>query len=147
MVFNALAAWVMLSLSFSGSSGQPVISVHHWKAMEYPARARLARVHGTVSITAILQKSQNPSDYRVGKYEATGHPMLRDAAVKNLRSWSFYCYGCKANERPTYHVTYEFRFDEKCIESECFKRSSTFQSGRVVVETSAPEAPTNYSTK
>ena len=65
--------------------------------------------------------------------------MLREAAVENLKKWSFYCYECKSREDQTYHVVYEFRFDETCIESECFKRSTTFRSGRVLVETSAPE--------
>jgi hypothetical protein len=41
-------------------------------------------------------------------------------------------------------ITYEFRFDPGCQENDqCFKRSATLRSGRVVVESSVPESPVN----
>ncbi|HEV2021235.1 MAG TPA: energy transducer TonB [Terriglobales bacterium] len=113
--------------------------------MDYPPLARLARVEGKVSITARLKQEEHSSEYRVDTYEATGQPMLKEAALKNLRGWWFYCDDCKSPEDKTFQVTYEFRFDEECMESQCFMRSSTFQSDRVLVKASALEVVTTDS--
>jgi len=147
MAFNALAAGIILGLLFSGSSARPEIVVRHWEPMDYPPMSRLARIQGTVSITGYLKQKEHSSDYQIETGKAEGHPMLRDAAVVNLKKWLFTCEECKSLEDRTFHVTYEFRFDEGCMEPQCFKRSSTFRSGKVLVEASAPEVVTTDSTK
>ena len=147
MAFNVLAVWIMFGLLFSGSSTRPAIHVRYWSPMDYPPMSRLARIEGTVSITPNLKQKEGSSDYQAETGKAEGHPMLAEAAVANLKKWSFACDECKSPEDRTYHVTYEFRFDEECIETQCFKQSSTFQSGRVLVEVSAPEVVTTDSKK
>ncbi len=147
MILNVLAVWVMFGLLFSASPAGPEIVVRRWEPMGYPPMSRLARVQGTVSITGYLTQKQGSSDYHIETGKAEGHPMLRDAAVVNIKKWLFACDGCKSPEDKAFHVTYEFRFDEGCIEPQCFKRGSTFRSGKVLVEASAPEVVTTESTK
>jgi hypothetical protein len=136
-----IALW--LAFFFSGPSTSHPIKVHGWKPIQYPAMARMARVEGTVSISATLTKGQY-WEYRVGKYEVTsGHPMLRDAAVENLKIQWFYRDDQKSLEGAKYEATYEFRLDKDCLEEQqCFKRSSMFRAGRVLVETSPPQVDT-----
>lgn len=147
MGFNVLAVWVMWGLLFSGSSARPAIHVRYCEPMNYPPMSRLARIEGTVSITANLQAKEHSSDYQAVTGKAEGHPMLTEAAVANLKKWAFTCDECKSAEDRTYHVTYEFRFDKECMEPQCFKSGSTFRSGRVLVEASAPEVVTTDSKK
>jgi hypothetical protein len=133
-----VALWLAFFLS-NPSSTAPAIKVDAWKPIQYPHMARMARIEGTVSISATLTKGQY-WEYPVGKYEVTsGHPMLRDAAVENLKDQWFYRDDQQSLEGVRYEATYEFRLDKDCLEEQqCFKRASSFRSGHVLVEADVP---------
>jgi protein TonB len=52
---------------------------------EYPALAREARIHGDVTIDAILDEEGNIVDMKV----ISGHPFLYEAALNALKKWKY----------------------------------------------------------
>jgi hypothetical protein len=135
---RVVAAVLYLGLVSSATPAGSAVKVDKWRPIDYPVIARLARIEGTVVIRATLKKGDS-SEYRVDKYKVkSGHPLLAEAAAQNLKQQSFYC-GCESLEEAEYEITYEFRLDKDCLEEQqCFKRSSTFRSGHVVVEADVP---------
>lgn len=51
----------------------------------YPVIARTAKVHGSVVLTAIIDKEGNIRDIRL----ITGHPLLVTAAIEAVRQWRY----------------------------------------------------------
>ena len=139
----------LLSLAFFlGSPATPAIKVHNWKPIQYPPMARMARIEGTVVISATLAKSEGGWAYRVEKYQVkTGHPMLAEPAIQNLKEQLFYRDDLKSLDGAKYEVTYEFKLDRECLEEEqCFKRTSIFRAGHVLVEADSPMVHINKQT-
>jgi TonB family protein len=53
---------------------------------QYPKLARQARIEGVVKVTFVLPAN---ADVPKNVEAASGHPMLKDAAVENVRTWRF----------------------------------------------------------
>lgn len=139
MAWRSVVSVVCFCVLFAQGSTTQQVKVHAWKPMQYPVMARLARVEGVVTITATLRKGED-WEYRVGTYEVQdGPPMLREASVENLKQQWFTCDNCKTLKGAKYEIAYEFRLDKDCLEEQqCFKRSSVFRSGHVLVEADIP---------
>jgi TonB family protein len=94
----------------------------------YPPLARQARVYGTVKVTFTLPANAGEP---VNVEAASGHPLLKPAAVENVKTWRF---------RNSYAVErrYETTFRYSLSSSE--SRHVTFESFGVV-EIVSPEPP------
>jgi TonB family protein len=69
----------------------------------YPPLARQARIAGVVKLTFVLAGTAGePTNVEV----TSGHPMLKDAAIENVKTWKFgNSYACG-----TYQTTFRYRF-------------------------------------
>lgn len=100
----------------------------------YPPLARQARVFGEVKIAFTLPpNSGEPADVEV----ISGHPMLKSAALENVKTWRFR--NAYAGERK-YETTFSY------ILSESEKRHVTFESfsAVTVVSTKPPPVDSRY---
>ena len=52
---------------------------------QYPALAKQARIHGTVRLSAIIDKDGKIAELKV----IEGHPFLVDAALAVIRKWRY----------------------------------------------------------
>ena len=147
MSLKALAAAVCAVALSMGTPKAPIIKVNAWQPIQYPAMARMARAEGSVTITGTLTKGSS-GGYQLGKYEVEGgDAILQRYAVENLKKQWFYRDDLKSLEGEHYQATYEFRLDANCREDQqCFKRSSVFRSGHVLVEADVPAVNTATST-
>jgi TonB family protein len=73
----------------------------------YPPIARQARITGDVEVRVSIRKDGGV----VSAYAVTGHPMLREAALKSALSSTFECRGCN-DQGATYSLTYTFGLRE-----------------------------------
>ncbi|MFY9790865.1 MAG: energy transducer TonB [Candidatus Sulfotelmatobacter sp.] len=71
----------------------------------YPPLARQARIAGVVKLTfALTGDADEPTNVEV----ISGHPMLKDAAIENVKTWRFNnSYACG-----TYRTTFRYRFSD-----------------------------------
>jgi TonB family protein len=83
----------------------------------YPPLARQARIAGDVKLTFVLSgNAGEPTNVEV----ISGHPMLKDAAIDNVKTWKFNnSYACG-----TYQTTFRYRFSG----AHSAQRSVTFHS-------------------
>ena len=79
----ALLCFLAVCLSLAAQSDEPeLVSAN---IPRYPPLARQARVEGVVKITFILPaNAEEPANI-----EASGHPILKAAAVENVKTWHF----------------------------------------------------------
>ncbi len=57
----------------------------------YPPLARAARIQGHVILDAVIDKEGNVSDIKL----VSGHPMLVEAAMENVKRWKYKPYVVK----------------------------------------------------
>jgi TonB family protein len=94
----------------------------------YPPLARQARVYGAVTVAFSLPaRAGEPIDVEA----VSGHPMLKSAAVENVKSWHF---------RNTYAVERKYQTTFHYTLSESEPRHVTFSSF-VLVEVVSPTPP------
>ena len=72
---------------------------------EYPPLARMARIAGEVKVTVSLRK-----DGAVELAEATGHPLLKQAALESAQKSTFECRGC--TKEATRLLTFSFKLND-----------------------------------
>jgi TonB family protein len=98
---------------------------------KYPALARQARVQGVVMLTFNLSaNAAEPTNIEV----VSGHPMLKAAAIENLKTWRFenhYAVGRK------YETTFSYRLSTVEVPRPTRERI-TFDSFREVVVLTDP---------
>jgi len=77
----------------------------------YPALARQARIMGEVKIRLVIRKDGTIVSAEV----VSGHPMLKEAALKSAQATTFRCENC-TEETTEYVLTYTFglRTDGRC---------------------------------
>jgi TonB family protein len=69
----------------------------------YPPLARQARIAGVVKLTFVLSgNAGEPTNVEV----ISGHPMLKDAAIENVKTWKF----TNSYAEGTYQTTFRYRF-------------------------------------
>ena len=69
----------------------------------YPPLARQARIAGVVKLTFVLSgNAGEPTNVEV----ISGHPMLKDAAIENVKTWKFTNHYAEG----TYQTTFRYRF-------------------------------------
>lgn len=97
-----LLALLLALLGFQSASQEPSSEpcVMHVEALHYPALARQARIQGEVKVSALVDETGNVILPAV----STGHPLLGEVVLANIRKWRF---------QPTPHsftteITYEF---------------------------------------
>jgi TonB family protein len=91
------------------------LCVTHVETLHYPTLARQARVQGEIKVSAMVDETGKV----ILPAASAGSPLLRDAAIANLRKWTF---------RPspsgsfTIDVAYEFvlRSSANVQDEECF---------------------------
>ena len=94
----------------------------------YPPLARQARIYGSVTVAFTLPaNSGEPTDVEA----VSGHPMLKSAAVENVKSWHF---------RNTYAIGRKYQTTFHYTLSESESRHVTFSSFNVV-EVVSPTPP------
>jgi TonB family protein len=94
----------------------------------YPPLARQARVYGSVTVAFTLPANAGePADVEA----VSGHPMLKSAAVENVKTWHF---------RNTYAVARKYQTTFHYTLSESGSRHVTFSSFDVV-EVVSPKPP------
>jgi TonB family protein len=81
---------------------QPVAT--HVESIGYPDLARQTAIQGSVDVEIIISSDGGVSSASV----ISGHPLLKEAAEKNIRRWKFD--SSSADHRPL-TVTYEFRLE------------------------------------
>jgi TonB family protein len=90
---------LFVSLSATAEDPEPLLRTAPMPF--YPAAARSARVQGEVDLVAKINQ-----DGEVIAVEATdGHPLLKFAAVANVKNWKFDCsprFSCNAERKITF---------------------------------------------
>ena len=81
----------------------PSVEIRELAALMYPPLARQARISGTVEIAVVIA----PDGTVISANVLTGHPMLKEAALENLRHSQFACRGCSSNNLE-FSVFYDF---------------------------------------
>lgn len=87
---NAFKLWCMVALLAATGAASPAGGNGHPKPVSsdlpvYPERARAARVAGTVKMWFVVNGSGEVTRAQV----VSGNPILRDSALKVVRSWKF----------------------------------------------------------
>jgi TonB family protein len=106
----------------------------------YPPLACQARIHGLVKVRFTLPaRSKEPTNIAV----LSGHPMLKEAALENVKTWRFD--NPYAVDR-SYETTFDYRVSERLLTAGQKKRLTvTLESfDRVEVMTDAYESAVNY---
>jgi TonB family protein len=81
---------------------QPVAT--HVESIAYPDFARAAQLQGTVDVEITISGDGGVSSANA----ISGHPVLKQAAEKNLRTWRF---GSSSADNTALTVRYEFRLE------------------------------------
>src|SRR5579862_3025287 len=76
---------------------------------EYPPLARMANVSGEVKVTASIRK-----DGAVELAEATGHPLLKQAALESVQKSTFECRRCTNEGKCLLTFSFEVKDDGDC---------------------------------
>ena len=95
---------LFLSASRAAAQGEPVhdadINVIHFEPLNYPPLAWQTRIRGLVVVRAKLDKEGKVVDAEA----ISGHPVLIQEALKNIKKWSF-----QPNKRAAVVIVYDFR--------------------------------------
>jgi TonB family protein len=82
------------------------VRVQYHDPMHYPALARQVRIGGVVKLFLVIDEAGKVAEMDL----ESGHPLLRTAALENLRTWKFEV----PSSGPTaFEVTYEFTLRDK----------------------------------
>ena len=128
---------VLATLLCGVTQGQPPRALLPKAAVApaYPFVAAGARISGTV----VVRLTVNESGRAVSEKVATGHPLLRSAAVEAARRWKF---GKASAERRTVDVT--FRFELSPEQDEANSVTTFFPPDEVEVRYTPARPPVNY---
>jgi TonB family protein len=94
--------WAQASASENGTESRVVLATLH--APIYPRLAAAAAIHGDVELSLLIGQNGSVESVNV----ATGHPMLRQAAIDSARDSRFECRECGKSGAP-YSLIYQFR--------------------------------------
>jgi len=116
LTLQLLAMYIALSSLFAFATAQGPASVEtsgmgviltKLYPLVYPPIARTARVTGDVKIEVRVRRDGIVSSAEV----VSGHPLLKDAALKSAQYSTFECRGCE-QELTSYSLTYTFGLRE-----------------------------------
>lgn len=93
--------------------GDEDIKVVHFEELRYPSLAWQARIRGLVVIRAKLDKEGKVVDAEV----ISGHPILIQGALKNIKKWSF-----QPNKQGAVVIVYKFRI----LSADCAEGNQQF---------------------
>jgi TonB family protein len=80
------------------------ISVQKFEPPKYPPIARQARISGEVKLALDIGADGRVTDVKV----LSGHPMLQQAAVENVKLWKFHCDDCGIGLAFHHEIKYAF---------------------------------------
>lgn len=109
-------------LYHDGSADRPVLSALNMP--HYPGLTRQSRIEGVVKVSFTLQPhAEEPTNVEA----VAGHPLLKTAAVENLKTWRFQN-GDAAGHK--YVTTFDFRIagDDEAVSFQSFHHV-TIESG------------------
>jgi TonB family protein len=122
----ACIAWVLIAslvspaiglAQASGTSDSTTgVSVTKLAQPVYPRLAQQAHITGTVNIEVRVARNGTVQSATV----ISGHPMLRDSALRSARQSQFECERCSA-EVSSYSLAYEFRLVAPDLTKDCTK--------------------------
>jgi len=96
---------------------------------KYPELARIANICGEVKVTASIRK-----DGSVESAEATGHPMLKQAALEAVQKSTFECRGCtEAATRQLLTFSFELKDDGDCCSAWSRPAEVTQSQDRIII--------------
>jgi TonB family protein len=99
-----LGSLLLLSAFYANDPTIPQPVATHVESLAYPDFARAAQLQGTVDVEIIIR-----GDGAVSSANAiSGHPALKQAAEKNIRTWRF---GSSPADSTPLTVRYEFRLE------------------------------------
>lgn len=122
LMLSSLLAAMPSAMAQQSSEVLPKV-IQHSEPM-YPPLARQARIQGEVSVKV----TTDGESVRVAEAE-TGHPLLRNAAEDNVRTWKFV-----THSPSTYHVTFRYKLVSDNVEVEFLESPAI-----VKLEASPPE--------
>ena len=132
-----LALWILLLLfdlpkvALAQSSDHCVVSL---EMPAYPALARQSRVRGSVTVEIEVDDNGSVTSAKT----VDGHPLLREAATKNARTWKF-----RAGDPFKHTVVFDFKMRDEPSIGRCVR--VTFDSyQRVEITTDPPITDTTY---
>jgi TonB family protein len=96
----AVACFLAFCIAMAAQSEPTLVAVN---MPTYPPLARQARIAGVVKLTFVLSgNAGEPTNVAV----ISGHPMLKDAAIENVKTWKF----TNSYAEGTYQTTFRYRF-------------------------------------
>lgn len=97
---------VMLGLLLYGAQAQEhKISVQKYEVPQYPAIARQARVQGNVKLGLDVSPTGEVTSVKV----ISGHPLLNQTAIDNIKLWRFHCDDCAYGQAFEHEIVFGFR--------------------------------------
>ena len=99
--------------------GANQLSLFHFESVEYPRLAWQARIEGDVKITAHVALDGKVSSV----FASSGHQLLRQAAVENIKKWGF-----ATNHEFDVEIIYQFKLEKP--------ESSSQHATKVVIDLS-----------
>ena len=99
---------------------------------KYPALARMAHIIGEVKVTAIIRR-----DGTIELAEATGHPLLKQAALESVQKSTFECRGCTKEATRLLTFSFEIKDEGDCCGALSRPAEVTQLGDRIIVATAA----------
>jgi TonB family protein len=101
---------LLVGSCFGQTEPRRIITVEKYVAPTYPPIARAARVAGEVTIRLRVAASGEVLSAEI----VSGHPMLRESALENIKQWRFHCFPCWDDF--THEITYRYTQDRNYLE-------------------------------
>jgi TonB family protein len=93
--------WFAAAISVTMAAQEPTLVAANMPT--YPPLARQARIAGVVKLIFVLSgNAGEPTNVEV----ISGHPMLKDAAIENVKAWKF----TNSYAEGKYQTTFRYRF-------------------------------------
>jgi TonB family protein len=138
-----LAAAVVLGTALTAQVSEPSLS--SYQNPPYPALARAARIQGEVQIDFAIDGSGAPIEITV----VSGHPLLANASVENLRTWRFTPLVGSNQPGKTYRTVFQYSLSDDVQDGpyDVSKEQIQMESFQVVRIISAPWSRSNVHTE
>ena len=131
---------VLLSTNLFAAEPQPYLKSA--PVPFYPVIAHTARIQGTVTLKAAITERGDTSDI----VATSGHPLLKEAAIQNIREWKFAWSGpcaCRAIREITLTYKLSGKLESSASPAVTIRWFGSKWDEKVRVEIEADELPVN----
>jgi len=138
MKYAVLILVLFCGMSSFGADPEPYLKSA--PMLFYPGIARTARIEGTVSLQATVNEQGDTSDV----VAISGHPLLKEASIQNVKNWKF-GWGSPCACKVTRQVTFVYKLSGR---QETPKSATAIVKwfGMTRVEIEADNVPINVQT-